>query len=98
MSAVRNDALYTASDNRRVFAPLNAANDRRSITQVLEEKTPSSSGISNVYSQQKSGSYQIKSSHSNQTRPQVFALFVFILFLFIFCFPAQLVTGDRCKQ
>lgn len=54
-----------------MFAPLNAMNDRRSVYQVPEEKTPSSTEISNVYGQQKSGSSQPKSHYSKQARPQV---------------------------
>ena len=67
--------MYNASENRRVFAQLNTVNDRRSAYQVLEEKTPSSGEITKVYGQHKTGSYQTKSSYSNQTKPQVYSRF-----------------------
>ena len=71
MSGSQHGTMKNKSENRRVFAPLNTMNDHRSVYQVPEEKTPSSTEISNVYGQQKSGSNQPKSHYSKQARPQV---------------------------
>ena len=75
------NTVYNMSEDRRVFAPLNTLNDHRSVYQVLEEKTPSSTENSTLYIQRNGGSYQTKSSYASQSRPQVGVSITFIFIL-----------------
>eukprot|EP00795_Rhopilema_esculentum_P008560 gene8560-14561_t len=68
MSAANLSAHMTA-EHRKVFAPLNTLKDHRSVYQVLEEKTPSSTA-SSLYTQRTTGTFG-KPTSFQQSKPQV---------------------------